>query len=83
MRAAYVALDERTKAEVVDLIREHSLIYSREAIGFVDLTPEEIVGSGAQGRIGHEHRRREPLAGSRDLQRPLQHEIEQERIVVV
>jgi alpha-ketoglutarate-dependent 2,4-dichlorophenoxyacetate dioxygenase len=42
MRAAYDALDPRTKAEVEDLICEHSLIYSREAIGFTDLTPEEI-----------------------------------------
>src|SRR5713101_4561718 len=42
MRAAYDALDARTKAEVEDLICEHSLIYSREAIGFTDLTPEEI-----------------------------------------
>ncbi len=42
MRAAYDALDERTKAEVEDLICEHSLIYSREAIGFTELTAEEI-----------------------------------------
>ena len=42
MRAAYDALDARTKAEVEDLICEHSLIYSREAIGFTDLTSEEI-----------------------------------------
>ncbi|MBV8087964.1 MAG: TauD/TfdA family dioxygenase [Alphaproteobacteria bacterium] len=42
MRAAYDALDERTKAEVEDLLCEHSLIYSREAIGFTDLTPDEI-----------------------------------------
>lgn len=42
MRAAYDALDVRTKAEVENLICEHSLIYSREAIGFTDLTPEEI-----------------------------------------
>jgi alpha-ketoglutarate-dependent 2,4-dichlorophenoxyacetate dioxygenase len=41
MRAAYDALDERVKAEVEDLTCEHSLIYSREAIGFTDLTPEE------------------------------------------
>ena len=41
MRAAYDALDERAKAEVEDLVCEHSLIYSREAIGFTDLTPEE------------------------------------------
>ncbi len=42
MRAAYDALDERTKAEVEDLICEHSLMYSRAAVGFTDLTPEEI-----------------------------------------
>src|SRR6267142_5423951 len=42
MRAAYDALDARTKAEVANLVCEHSLIYSREAIGFVDLTAEEI-----------------------------------------
>jgi alpha-ketoglutarate-dependent 2,4-dichlorophenoxyacetate dioxygenase len=42
MRGAYDALDARTKAEVEDLICEHSLIYSREVIGFTDLTPEEI-----------------------------------------
>ncbi len=42
MRAAYDALDARTQAEVEDLVCLHSLIYSREAIGFTGLTPEEI-----------------------------------------
>jgi alpha-ketoglutarate-dependent 2,4-dichlorophenoxyacetate dioxygenase len=42
MRAAYDALDARTKAEVEDLICLHSVMYSREAIGFTDLTPEEV-----------------------------------------
>lgn len=42
MRGAYDALDERTKAEVEDLVCEHSLLHSRGAIGFTDLTPEEI-----------------------------------------
>jgi len=42
MRAAYDALDARTKAEVEDLVCLHSLIYSREAIGFTDLTADEI-----------------------------------------
>jgi alpha-ketoglutarate-dependent 2,4-dichlorophenoxyacetate dioxygenase len=42
MRAAYDALDERSKAEIEDLVCEHSLIYSREAIGFTDLMPEEL-----------------------------------------
>jgi alpha-ketoglutarate-dependent 2,4-dichlorophenoxyacetate dioxygenase len=41
MRAAWDALDERTKAEIEDLVCEHSLIYSREKIGFTELTPEE------------------------------------------
>src|SRR5258707_15726675 len=42
MRAAYDALDHRTKAEIEDLVCEHSLIYSRETIGFTDMTAEEI-----------------------------------------
>ena len=42
MRAAYDGLDARTKEEINDLVCEHSLIYSRAAIGMVDLTPEEI-----------------------------------------
>ena len=41
MRAAYDALDNRTKAEIENFVCEHSLIYSREAIGFTDLSPEE------------------------------------------
>ncbi|HVH79072.1 MAG TPA: TauD/TfdA family dioxygenase [Stellaceae bacterium] len=41
MRAAYDALDERTKAEIEPLVCLHSLTYSREAIGFTDLSPEE------------------------------------------
>jgi alpha-ketoglutarate-dependent 2,4-dichlorophenoxyacetate dioxygenase len=44
MRAAYDALDQRTKDEIEDLVCEHSLIYSRGAIGFTELTPEEIAG---------------------------------------
>jgi alpha-ketoglutarate-dependent 2,4-dichlorophenoxyacetate dioxygenase len=42
MRAAYDALDARTRAEVADLVCLHSLIYSREAIGFTDLTQQEL-----------------------------------------
>lgn len=41
MRAAYDALDERAKAESERLVCEHSLIYSRETIGFSDLSPAE------------------------------------------
>src|SRR5438105_12999415 len=42
MRAAYDALDPRTRAEIEDLVCLHSLIYSRQAIGFTDLAPEEL-----------------------------------------
>ena len=42
MRAAYEALDPRTKEEVEDLVCEHSLLYSRQAVGFTEFTPEEI-----------------------------------------
>ena len=34
MRAAYDALDAATKAEVEDMITEHSIVFSREQIGF-------------------------------------------------
>jgi alpha-ketoglutarate-dependent 2,4-dichlorophenoxyacetate dioxygenase len=40
MRAAYDALDAATKAQIENLVCEHSLIYSREQLGF-DLTQEE------------------------------------------
>ena len=42
MRAAHDALDARTKVEVEELVCRHSLRFSREAIGFTDLTPHEI-----------------------------------------
>jgi len=41
MRAAYDALDDETRTQVEDLICEHSQIYSRQQIGFFDLTDEE------------------------------------------
>jgi alpha-ketoglutarate-dependent 2,4-dichlorophenoxyacetate dioxygenase len=41
MRAAYDALDGTLKAEIADLVCEHSLIYSREMLGFTDLTEAE------------------------------------------
>ena len=42
MRAAYDALDDATKAEIEELICEHSLIYSRSLLGFSDFTEEEM-----------------------------------------
>ena len=41
MRAAWDALDEETKALAAPLVCEHSQIYSRQLIGFFDLTDEE------------------------------------------
>jgi alpha-ketoglutarate-dependent 2,4-dichlorophenoxyacetate dioxygenase len=41
MRAAYDALDDETKAEIEDMICEHSLMYSRGSLGFLDYTDDE------------------------------------------
>ncbi len=41
MRAAYEALDEAAKAEIEELVCEHSLMYSRSSLGFAEFTPEE------------------------------------------
>lgn len=64
MRAAYGALDERTRAEVEGLVCEHSLIYSREAIGFTELTPEEIENFKP---VHHPLVRRHPASGRKSL----------------
>ncbi|MGH7094226.1 MAG: TauD/TfdA dioxygenase family protein [Stellaceae bacterium] len=41
MRAAYDALDDETKAQIEDLVCEHSLMYSRGLLGFTELSEEE------------------------------------------
>ena len=41
MRAAYDALDDETKGRCDGLVCEHSQMYSRQQIGFVDLTEDE------------------------------------------
>jgi alpha-ketoglutarate-dependent 2,4-dichlorophenoxyacetate dioxygenase len=41
MRAAYAALDARTRALVEDLVCEHSLMYSRGLLGMLDYSDEE------------------------------------------
>ena len=43
MRAAYDALDDETKAEVENMVCEHSQMFSRQIIGFTDFTEEERV----------------------------------------
>ena len=47
MRAAYDALDDETKAEVEDLVCEHSLIYSRGLLGFAEFSDG---GAGRRSR---------------------------------
>ena len=41
MRAAYDALDAETRAEVQDMVCEHSQMFSRQLIGFFEFTDEE------------------------------------------
>jgi alpha-ketoglutarate-dependent 2,4-dichlorophenoxyacetate dioxygenase len=41
LRAAYDALDAETQTEVEDLVCEHSLMYSREQLGFTELSADE------------------------------------------
>ncbi|HJU18257.1 MAG TPA: TauD/TfdA family dioxygenase [Stellaceae bacterium] len=64
MRAAYDALDQRTKAEIEDLVCEHSLKYSRAAIGFTELTPdEEAAFAPVRQRLVRAH----PVTGRKSL----------------
>jgi alpha-ketoglutarate-dependent 2,4-dichlorophenoxyacetate dioxygenase len=64
MRAAYDALDARTKAEIEDLVCEHSLIYSRAAIGFTELTSEEMAAfKPVRQRLVRTH----PVTGRKSL----------------
>jgi len=41
MRAAYDSLDDSTKAEIEDLVCEHSLMFSRGALGFTEISEQE------------------------------------------
>jgi alpha-ketoglutarate-dependent 2,4-dichlorophenoxyacetate dioxygenase len=64
MRAAYDALDARTKAEVEDLICEHSLMYSRGAIGLDDWSAEERAAfAPVRQRLVRTH----PVSGRKSL----------------
>jgi alpha-ketoglutarate-dependent 2,4-dichlorophenoxyacetate dioxygenase len=64
MRAAYDGLDGRTKAEIEDLVCEHSLIYSRGTIGFVEMTPEEKENFRP---VRHNLVRKDPRTGRKSL----------------
>jgi Taurine catabolism dioxygenase TauD, TfdA family/Epoxide hydrolase N terminus len=64
MRAAYDALDAETKAEVEDLVTEHSLLFSRGQLGFTEFTAEERVKFAA---VRHRLVRTNPATGRKSL----------------
>ncbi|MBO0756909.1 MAG: TauD/TfdA family dioxygenase [Bradyrhizobiaceae bacterium] len=64
MRAAYDALDAATKAEIEDLVTEHSLMFSRGQIGFTDFTAEERVKFAP---VRHRLVRTNPATGRKSL----------------
>jgi alpha-ketoglutarate-dependent 2,4-dichlorophenoxyacetate dioxygenase len=64
MRAAYDALDAGTRAEIEDLVCEHSLMYSRGALGFTELTDAERVAfKPVRQRLVRTH----PVTGRKSL----------------
>ena len=64
MRAAYDALDDATKAEIEDLVCEHSLIYSRGQLGFSEFSDEErITFKPVRQRLVRRH----PVTGRKSL----------------
>ncbi|HEY6980823.1 TauD/TfdA family dioxygenase [Reyranella sp.] len=64
MRAAYDALDARTKAEIENLVCEHSLIYSRGQLGFTEFLPDERVAmKPVRQRLVRTH----PVTGRKSL----------------
>jgi alpha-ketoglutarate-dependent 2,4-dichlorophenoxyacetate dioxygenase len=66
MRAAYDALDDATKADIDDMITEHSTAYSREIIGF----PKENYGAHNQDKlrpVRHRLVRTHPVTGRKSL----------------
>jgi alpha-ketoglutarate-dependent 2,4-dichlorophenoxyacetate dioxygenase len=64
MRAAHDALDARTKEEIEDLVCEHSLLFSRAAIGFTEMTDEEKANFAP---VRHSLVRVDPRTGRRSL----------------
>jgi alpha-ketoglutarate-dependent 2,4-dichlorophenoxyacetate dioxygenase len=64
MRTAYDALAARTKAEIEDLVCEHSLIYSRGQLGFTEFLPDERVAmKPVRQRLVRTH----PVTGRKSL----------------
>jgi alpha-ketoglutarate-dependent 2,4-dichlorophenoxyacetate dioxygenase len=64
MRAAYDALEPRDRSEVELLICEHSLLFSRAAIGFTEFSADEVE---LFRPVRHPLVRRHPTSGRRSL----------------
>src|SRR6204780_1802404 len=64
MRGAYDALDDETKAEIADLECEHSLMFSRGALGFTELTDAE---RDMFTPVRHKLVRNDPATGRKSL----------------
>jgi alpha-ketoglutarate-dependent 2,4-dichlorophenoxyacetate dioxygenase len=64
MRAAYDQFDAGTKAEIEDLVCEHSLLYSRGTLGFTDLSEDErVMFKPVRQRLVRTH----PVTGRKSL----------------
>jgi alpha-ketoglutarate-dependent 2,4-dichlorophenoxyacetate dioxygenase len=63
MRAAYDALDDATRAEVEDLITEHSIAYSRAELGFTDFDDHRDLTTPVRHRLVRTH----PVTGRKSL----------------
>src|SRR5262245_11802433 len=64
MGAAYEALDQGTKREIEHLVCEHSLMYSRGALGFLDYSEEEkLMFRPVRQRLVRSH----PVTGRKSL----------------
>jgi alpha-ketoglutarate-dependent 2,4-dichlorophenoxyacetate dioxygenase len=64
MRAAYDALDTKTKSEIEELITEHSQIFSREQLGFTQYLPDE---RAMMAPVRHRLVRTHPTSGRKSI----------------
>jgi alpha-ketoglutarate-dependent 2,4-dichlorophenoxyacetate dioxygenase len=64
MRAAYDALDAKTRAEIEDLVTEHSQIFSREQLGFTEYLPDE---RAMMAPVRHRLVRTHPVTGRKSI----------------
>jgi alpha-ketoglutarate-dependent 2,4-dichlorophenoxyacetate dioxygenase len=63
MRGAYDALDDATKAEIEDLVCEHSLMFSRGVLGFEIADEERAMFRPVRQRLVRRH----PVTGRKSL----------------